>query len=76
MRRSYRLLRENTDLPVECRAFPGKSLADAAWSYAKSVKADLILIKSGRESHLSGPLHAFSHRYLFNASRIPVLTVP
>jgi nucleotide-binding universal stress UspA family protein len=76
MRRSYRLLRENTDLPVECLALPGQGLADAAWSYAKRIKADLILIQSGKESHLSGPLHAFGNRFLFNASKIPVLMVP
>jgi hypothetical protein len=74
--RSFRLLSENTDLPVECRKLPGQGLADAAWFYAKSIKADLILIRSGREAQLSGPLHALGNRYLFNASRIPVLTVP
>jgi hypothetical protein len=76
LQRSYRLLKENTDLPVECWALPGQSLADATWTYAKKIKADLILIQSGRESHLSGPFNVFNYRYLFNASGIPVLTVP
>ncbi len=76
LHRSYRLLRENTDLPVECRSLHGVNLADMAWTYAKKIRADLILIQYGSESHLAAPLNAFSHRFLFNASRIPVLTVP
>lgn len=81
--RAYRLLRENTNLPVECLRVPGESLADIAWRYAREIKADLILIHSGRESLLSGwfegwftrPLYELYSRALFNVSRIPVLTV-
>jgi len=81
--RSYRLLRENTSLPVECMKMPGENLADEAWRYAKEIKADLILIHPGKESLLSGffkgfftrPLYELYSRALFNVSRIPVLTI-
>lgn len=81
--RSYRLLRENTSLPVECLSMPGENLADVAWRYARDIKADLILIHPGKESLLSGffngrftrPLHELYSRALFNVSRIPVMTV-
>jgi hypothetical protein len=75
LQKSYRLLRENTDLLVECRAMPDENLAEAAWSYAKKIKADLILIGPGKESLLSGWLNALRSRWLFNVSRIPVMTV-
>jgi len=81
--RSYRLLRENTNLPVECLTMPGQNLADVAWRYARDIRADLILIHPGKESLLSGffngrftrPLHELYSRALFNVSRIPVMTI-
>ncbi len=75
MQKAYRLLRENTNLPVECRTMPGENLAEAALIYAKTIEADLILIGSGKESVLSGFLNALSSRRLFNVSSIPVMTV-
>jgi hypothetical protein len=75
LQKSYRLLRENTNLSVECGAMPYENLADAAWAYAKKIKADLILIGPGRESLLSGWLNTLRSRWLFNVSRIPVMTV-
>jgi hypothetical protein len=75
LEKSYRLLRENTNLSVECRTMPDENLAEAAWAYAKKIKADLILIGPGRESLLSGWLSTLRSRRLFNVSRIPVMTV-
>jgi hypothetical protein len=75
LQKAYRLLRENTNLPVECRAMPGENLAEASWNYAKTIKADLILIGPGKESQVSGFLKPLSSRSLFNVSRIAVMTV-
>ncbi|MDP4150568.1 MAG: universal stress protein [Bacteroidota bacterium] len=75
LQKSYRLLRENTNLSVECGSMPEENLADAAWAYAKKIKADLILIGPGRESLLSGWLNTLRSRWLFNVSKIPVMTV-
>jgi nucleotide-binding universal stress UspA family protein len=76
LHRSYRLLRENTDLPVECWTLQEENPAAAAWAYAKRIKADLILIQPGRESHLPGLFSALRSRLLFDVSGIPVMTVP
>ena len=81
--RSYRLLRENTNLEVECLTMAGGNLAESTWHYAQKIKADLILINSGKESLLSGffddlrphPLHRLYPRALFNVSRIPVMAL-
>lgn len=81
--KSYRLLRENTDLPIRCMTMPGRNLADIAWNYAKRIKADLILVGPGKESLLSGFLHGLRSPYLrdgfsrslLTVSRIPVMSV-
>jgi len=72
---AFRLLRENTNLPVECQTLPGNNLADVAWFYARTIKADLILISPGKESLLPGSFSSLHSRWLFNSSRIPVLSV-
>ena len=64
MYKSYRLLRENTDLPIECLTVPGENLAEIAWDYARKIKADLILVGSGKESLLSGFLNVLRSRVL------------
>jgi hypothetical protein len=76
LHRSYRLLKENTDLPVECWSLPEENLAAAALAYAKRMDAGLILIDPGKESQLPGFWSGLHPRSLFNVSRIPVLTVP
>lgn len=74
--RAYRVLRENTDLRVECRTIEKGNLASAAWSYARQIKADLMLMQPGQESRLPGLLSGLRTRMMSRISRIPVLTVP
>lgn len=73
--KSYRLLRENTSLQVECGTAPGGNIATVTWTYAKKIKADLILVNAGKESLLSGFLNGLFAKFLFNVSRIPVMTL-
>ena len=73
--KAYRLIRDNTEVPVECRTLPGENIATITLQYAKDVKADLIVINPGKESLLSGFINRIFSRYLFNESRIPVMTV-
>lgn len=72
---AYRLIRDNTSVPVECRTLPGENIASTTLQYAKDVKADLIVINPGKESLLSGFISRIFSRFLFNESRIPVMTV-
>jgi hypothetical protein len=81
--KSYRLLRENTQLPIECMTAPGSSLGEVAWGYAQKIKADMILISPGKESLISGFLKGLRSRFLSrlfstslpNVSLIPVMTI-
>ncbi len=73
--KAYRLIRDNTEVPVECITLPGENIAAITLQYAKDVKADLIVINPGKESLLSGLINRVFSRFLFNESRIPVMTV-
>jgi len=83
LQKCYRLLRENTNLSVECQASPEENLAEAAWDYAKKIKADLILTSPGKESMLSGFWNNLRSKFfrrrgsrsLSNTSQIPVMTI-
>lgn len=72
LQKTYQLLKENTNLPVNFHTMEGRSIADTTLEYARRIKADLILANPGAESLLSGRMFA---RFLFNQSSIPVLTV-
>jgi len=83
LHKCYRLLRENTNLSIECLASPEENLAEAAWDYAKRIKADLILTSPGAASMLSGFWNKLRSRFLIrlgsrslsNTSQIPVMTI-
>lgn len=83
LQKSYRLLKENTDLPVQCMTLPGGNLAEITWNYARGIKADLIMVSAGKESLLSGFLNGLRAKYLhgawsrslLNISRIPVMSI-
>lgn len=83
LHKCYRLLRENTNLSIECMASPGENLERAAWDYARKIKADLILTSPGAASVLSGfwrklrskLLRRFGSRPLSDTLQIPVMTI-
>jgi hypothetical protein len=73
--RSYRLLRDNTNLSIQYSRMEGTNIAAATLAYARNIQADLIVIGRGRESLLSGFLNGLRRDLLFKASPIPVMTV-
>jgi nucleotide-binding universal stress UspA family protein len=73
--KSYQLLRDNTDLAIECHPVSGENIANTTLQYAESVKADLIVVQPGKEAELPGILNSIFSRFLFSASRIPVMAV-
>lgn len=83
LQKCYRLLKENTNLSIECLASPGENLATAAWDYAKRIKADLILTSPGTTSRLYGFWNKFRSKFmrrlgfrpLPDTSQIPVMTI-
>jgi nucleotide-binding universal stress UspA family protein len=83
LQKSYRLLRENTDLSIQCMSMSGGNLAEVTWNYARDIKADLIMVNPGKEALLSGFLNGLRAKYLpgvwsrslLNKSRIPVMSI-
>ena len=73
--KAYRLILENTEVPVEYKTLPGENIASTTLQYAKKIKAGLIVINPGKESFLYGFLNRLFSRFLFNTSRIPVMTI-
>lgn len=73
--KSYKLLRDNTDLAIECHPVNGENIANTTLQYAEQVNADLIVVQPGKEAELPGFLNNIFSRFLFSASRIPVMAV-
>jgi K+-sensing histidine kinase KdpD len=73
--KAYQLLRDNTDLAIECHPVMGENIADTTLQYAEKVNADLIVVQPGKEVELPGFLNNIFSRFLFSASRIPVMAV-
>ncbi|HEY8397364.1 MAG TPA: universal stress protein [Flavihumibacter sp.] len=73
--KSYQLLTDNTDLPIECHPMSGENIADTTLQYAEKVNADLIVVQPGQEMELPGLRNSIFSRFLYSASRIPVMAV-
>ncbi len=75
MQKALQVLKDNTDLPVKCKTLTGESIGNIALQYAQEVKAGLIVVNPGIESFLPGMLNRLFSRFIYNESKIPVLTV-
>lgn len=54
IKKTFRVLKDNTDIPVACNTMTGESLASIAIKYAHSLGDGLIVVNPGAESQLSG----------------------
>lgn len=59
----------------EIKTVKGDNLAVEAMKYSKKVKADLIVVLTDQESHLTGMFLGVFARQIVNHSRIPVMSV-
>jgi hypothetical protein len=83
LHKCYRLLRENTNLSIECQASPEEDPEEAAWDYAKKIKADLILTSPGKGSLHAGFWNKLRSKFLKwpgahslpNTFSIPIMTI-
>jgi K+-sensing histidine kinase KdpD len=75
LQKAYQLLRDNTNLSIECHTMRGHNIADSTLRFAEKIKADLIVVNPGEESMLSGFFSKLFRGFLFNESRIPVMTI-
>ncbi|HTE26690.1 universal stress protein [Flavitalea sp.] len=73
--KAYQLLRDNTNLMIECHTIRGHNIADSTLRFARKINADLIVVNPGKESRLSGFVNKLFDGSLFTESGIPVLTI-
>lgn len=73
--KTFNLLKESTNLSVQCKPVQGNNIADSTLEYAKTINADLIVINPGQESQHSGILNRFFSNYIGAGSKIRVVTV-
>jgi len=72
--KAYRLLSDYSTINIRC-AMPGDDSAASTLAYARNVKADLIVVNTGKESRLRGWWNKLMGKYLYKESGIPVLTI-
>lgn len=72
---AYQLLRDYADVKVYCSSKEGRNVADDTLEYATNIRADLIVVNSGKESILKGWFSRWFGNYLYRRSAIPVLTI-
>jgi nucleotide-binding universal stress UspA family protein len=73
--RAYQLLRDYTQVNIHCTIGADNNNMEGMLIVAKNVKADLIVVNSGKETQPAGWLNRLLGRYLYKESNIPVLTV-
>jgi nucleotide-binding universal stress UspA family protein len=73
--KAYQLLRDNTNLMIECHMIRGHNIADTTLRFAQKINADLIVINPGQESRLPGFVNKLLDGSLFSNSKIPVMTI-
>lgn len=75
LKKAFRVLKDNTDLPVVCSTLPGQSLATISVEYAYSVKAGLIIVNPGTESVFPASVSRLFSRFMVSDANVPVITV-
>jgi len=73
--KAYQLLNDYGRVNIQCAINDNEDLAADALSFARQVKANLILIDPGKVSRLKGWWNKLRGKYLYKESDIPVMTV-
>ena len=73
--RAYQLLRDYTQVNIHCSIGADLNGMDDMLAVAKNVKADLIVVNSGKETQPARWLNRLLGKYVYKESNIPVLTV-
>lgn len=73
--RAYQLLRDYTQVNIHCTSEPNHPGMNGTLAFANEIKADLIVVNSGRETKPAGWLSRLMKKYIHRESNIPVLTV-
>lgn len=73
--RAYQLLSDYGHIKIHCALPENYDNPASTLAYARNVKADLIVVNTGKESLLKGWWNKIRGKYLYKESDIPVLTI-
>jgi nucleotide-binding universal stress UspA family protein len=73
--KAYQLLSDYANIKIHCSLPDNYDNPASTLAYARNVKADLIVVNTGKESLLKGWWNRLRGKYLYNESDIPVLTI-
>ena len=75
LKKSFQLIRDNCNVPVEIATTSGHNVAEAINQYAYKNPMDLIIVNPGRQSRMAGLFSFFLKNSLQKVSVPPVLTI-
>ena len=75
LKKSFQLIRDNCNVPVEIATTSGHNVAEAINQYAYKNPMDLIIVNPGRQSRMAGLFASFLGNFLQKVSVPPVLTI-
>ncbi len=75
MTRAYQLLRDYTQVNIQCSIGADNTSIEDMLAVAKNVKADLIVVNNGKETQPTGWINRLLGKYVYKESSIPILTV-
>jgi nucleotide-binding universal stress UspA family protein len=75
LKKSFQLIRDNCQVPVDIATVVGVSVADAVNEYAHRNAADLVIVNPGRQSRMPGIVSLLTGSVLQKYSIPPVLTI-
>lgn len=75
LKKSFQLIRDNCNVPVEIATTSGHNVAEAINQYAYKNPMDLIIVNPGRQSRMAGLFSFFLGNSLQKVSVPPVLTI-
>ncbi len=75
LKKAYQLLSDYGHIKIHCSLPENYYNPAGILAYARNVKADLIVVNTGKESLLKGWWNRLRGKYLYNESDIPVLTI-
>jgi hypothetical protein len=71
--KAYHLLRDNTNIPVECTTADGNTIEEATYQYAEKINADLIFISPMRRT-MPMLIKWLQSRFLYKQPNFSILT--
>jgi K+-sensing histidine kinase KdpD len=75
MEKTFRVLKENTELPVVCTTLEGNDVSNASAQYSNSISEGLLVVNPGSDALLPNSMRRQLSRFLVKESHAPGLAL-